>query len=169
MTWRGSTTIRDKFFSALSYLLPWAAGISFGGFLFKDFPFLLLLQIPVLPLLLLYGLIPFGSIIVFFLLLFLVVRNERIPHFIRFNVMQAILLDIALVIVNLLFELLGLLFGPIFQQAINLGGIFLLATIFNVIFLGSLIAVGYGIFQSAMGLYPDKIPTVSDVTYVQVR
>jgi uncharacterized membrane protein len=45
--------------------------------------------------------LPFASLIIFFALYLGVVRNENISHFIRFNAMQAILLDIVLMLCGL--------------------------------------------------------------------
>jgi hypothetical protein len=100
MTWRGSTTVPDRIFASLPYLLPLIDALSFGRFLFTQFPVLQLLLIPLAPLMELYRL-PFASLIIFFALYLGVVRNENISHFIRFNAMQAILLDIVLMLCGL--------------------------------------------------------------------
>ena len=97
MTWRGTTTVRDRIFAALPYLLPLMNGLPFGRFLFQQFPVLQIITLPVIPLMFLYQYIPFAGFIVFIGLYMLVVRNENIPHFIRFNTMQAILIDIVLI------------------------------------------------------------------------
>ncbi|MET0032649.1 MAG: Tic20 family protein, partial [Limnospira maxima] len=85
----------------------------------------------------------------------LVVRNENIPHFIRFNAMQSILLNIIILGCSLI---LGI---------IPLQG-FIQETLFNMIFLGVLASVSYGIVQSIRGQYAE-IPTISDAVYMQVR
>lgn len=101
MAWRGSTTVKDRIFACLPYLLPLVSAIPFGSFLFQQFPALQVMLIPLTPVLFVYqALGSWGGIIIFFLLFLLVVRNERIVHFIRFNAMQAILLDILLVFVQ---------------------------------------------------------------------
>ncbi|NJL86557.1 MAG: hypothetical protein HC886_12200 [Leptolyngbyaceae cyanobacterium SM1_1_3] len=157
MNWRGSTTVSDRIFAALPYLLPLIYGIGFGAFIFRDFPVLELLLVPLSPFLALYR-IPFASIIIFFLLFFLVVRNSNISHFIRFNTMQAILLDIVLFLCQLLFGLLSN----------SLGEGLLVQTLSNVIFLGMLAAVVYSVAQSLMGRYAE-IPTISEAVHMQVR
>lgn len=159
MTWRGTTNTKDRFFAAIVYLMPLVDAMPFGGFLFAQFPVLLWLQIPLMPVQLVYRSIPFAGLIVFFILFAAVVRNERISHFIRFNTMQAILIDILLLLLGLLLRLL----------AGGLGQTNLLAqTLYNVIFLGSLAACLYSIVQSIMGRYAE-IPTISDAAYSQVR
>jgi len=158
MTWRGETTIKDRLFACLPYALPLVSVIPFGGFLLQQFPPLQLLFLPLAPVMFIYQQIPFAGIVVFFLLFLLVVRNERIIHFIRFNAMQAILLDIALTLFSLL---LGVLMPALGQSLIT-------ETIFNIIFLGTVAACGYAIVQSLLGRYAE-IPTISEAVYAQVR
>lgn len=118
--------------------------------------FLQLIIIPLYPLILINQ-IPFGGFILFIVLFAAVVRNARISHFIRFNTMQAILIDILLILV-------GLVFNVIFR---GLGTSLLTETISNALFLGTLVACGYGIFQSASGKYAE-MPTISEAAYSQV-
>lgn len=158
MTWRGTTTIRDRIFAALPYLLPLMDGLVFGRFLFEQFPILQIITLPVIPLMTLYQVIPFAGFIVFLALYMLVVRNENIPHFIRFNTMQAILIDIVLILCTLIFQVLG---------SVLLQG-FVVETLYNMIFLGLLAAFFYSVIQSLLGKYAE-IPTLSDAVYMQVR
>jgi len=157
MTWRGSTTVQDRIFACLPYLLPLLDGLPYGGYLFEQFPPLRLILIPLAPLLEIYRGIPFVGLIIFFALFLLVVRNNNISHFIRFNTMQAILLDIVLILCGLILSILGR----------GLGG-FILETLSNMIFLGILGSFIYAVVQSAIGRYAE-IPTISDAVYMQVR
>lgn len=158
MTWRGSTTPLDRVFACLPYLLPLIVGLRFGAPFFSQFPFLQYLLIPIAPIAALYEGFPFAGIIIFFALFLLVVRNENISHFIRFNTMQAILLDIVLILCSLVISLLG----P------ALGNGLIAETLFNVIFLGTVAVVIYSVVQSILGRYAE-IPTLSDAVYMQVR
>lgn len=159
MTWRGSTDTKDRIFAALVYLLPLYSAFAFGIFIFQQIPFLgAALAIVLTPLAFLYSSLgSFGSLIIFFVLFLAVVRNPRISHFIRFNTMQAILIDI-------LVYLLGLVL-KFFAQ--GLGANFVLETLFNVVFLGAFAACVYSIIQSVIGKYAD-IPTISEAAYSQV-
>lgn len=157
MTWRGTTTVKDRIFACLPYLLPLVEGLAFSRFLIAQFPALQVLFVPLAPLLLLYS-IPFAGLIIFFALFLLVVRNESIPHFIRFNTMQAILIDIVLLLCNLILPILS----PI------PGAGFALQTLSNTIFLGVVIAVVYAVVQSIRGRYAE-IPAISDAVHMQVR
>ncbi|EPF18968.1 MAG: hypothetical protein EWV58_05120 [Microcystis aeruginosa Ma_MB_F_20061100_S19] len=159
MTWRGSTDTKDRIFAALVYLLPLYSASDFGDSIFRQIPFLKeALAIALYPLAFLYSSLgSFGSLIIFFVLFFAVVRNPRISHFIRFNTMQAILIDI-------LVSLLRLVLGFV---ARGLGANFVLETLFNVVFLGAFAACVYSIIQSVIGKYAD-IPTISEAAYSQV-
>lgn len=157
MNWRGSTTVSDRFLAALPYLLPLTiAYVRFSGPFLSQFPLLSVFFQPLLPLAPFLS-FPFG-LIIFFALILLVVRNPNISHFIRFNTMQAILIDIALIICGLLLGLLG------FAAPVGL----IMETLYNVLFLGAVAAVVYSVAQTAMGRYAE-IPTISDAVHMQVR
>ena len=157
MTWRGSTTVRDRIFASLPYLLPLIDGLSFGRYLFAQFPVLQLFFVPLAPLLQIYSL-PLASFIIFFALYLGVVRNENISHFIRFNAMQAILLDIVLILCGLVL--------PIFSQGLQVA--LMAKTLYNMVFLGALAAFVYAVVQSLLGRYAE-IPPLSEAVYMQVR
>lgn len=157
MTWRGSTTVSDRIFASLPYLLPLIDGLAFGRFLFAQFPALGLLFVPLAPLMQIYSL-PFASLVIFFALYLGVVRNENISHFIRFNAMQAILLDIVLMLCGLVL--------PLLTRGVQIA--FIAETLYNMVFLGVLAAFVYAVAQSALGRYAE-IPPISDAVYMQVR
>lgn len=164
MAWRGSTSPTDRVFACIAYLLPVLDVLGFvgipllgsGSFLA---PLIALIIQPLLPLLIFYYTTPFLPLAVFFALYLLVVRNETIAHFIRFNVMQSILFGIVLSLFSILWQyaLAGIFSGTLVQD-----------TLFNTIFLGTIVAVGYAVVQSALGRYAE-IPTISDAAYTQVR
>ncbi|WP_009634290.1 Tic20 family protein [Synechocystis sp. PCC 7509] len=154
MSLRGSTTIKERIFACLPYLLPLIEGIIFGRFLFAQVPELELFFVPIAPLIILYEKFPIISLVVFFALFLLVVRNESIAHFIRFNTMQAILIDIVLFLCSF-----GLkIFGNSFAAEI----------LSNTVFIGLVAAVGYSVIQSALGRYAE-VPVISEAVYMQVR
>jgi uncharacterized membrane protein len=101
--------------------------------------------------------IPFFGLIIFFALILLVVRNERISRFIRFNTMQAILLSFILAVFSLILSILN----P------NLFGELIASTLANMLFLGMLVSVGYSLVQTLRGEYAE-IPTISDAVHMQV-
>jgi uncharacterized membrane protein len=158
MSWRGSTTFPDRIFACLPYLLPLIEVFAFGRFFFKDFPLLELVFLPLLPLLRIYYGVRYAGIIIFFALWLLVVRNEKISHFIRFNTMQAIILDIVIFLCGILTDIVKLVPGSGFAMQ----------TLYTTIFVGIVAAVVYCVAQSLMGKYAE-IPAISDVVYMQVR
>lgn len=152
----GTNDLKDKIFGALVYLLPiiYVAELGFG--LMRQFPVFQVIYQPLTPLLqLIYG-VPFAGLIVFFALFMGVVRNQNISRFIRFNTMQAILLDILLVLYKLLFSVLGRGFsGGLMVQTLN-----------NAMFLGILAASFYAIAQCFQGKYAE-LPIVSEAASSQ--
>ncbi|MBN3897377.1 MAG: Tic20 family protein [Nostoc sp.] len=158
MSWRGSTTVSDRIFASLPYLLPLIEVFVFGRYLLSEFPPLQLLFLPLLPLLKIYYGVRYAGMIIFFALFLLVVRNEKISHFIRFNTMQAILLDIIIFLFSILTDVVGL---------VPSGG-FAIQTLSTTIFIGIVGAVAYSVIQSVSGRYAE-IPAISDAVYMQVR
>jgi hypothetical protein len=153
------TDPKDRILAALVYILPLIYALPFGLPLLKDFPILSTLYLPLSPLISLYYGLPFAGTIIFFALYFAVVRNDRVNHFIRFNTLQVILLDILLIVSNLILDILKQGFTPH-----NL----LVLTLFNTVFLGVIAASIYGIVQSARGFYAE-LPGISEAAYSQVR
>ena len=158
MSWRGSTTVSDRIFACLPYLLPLIEVFVFGRYLLSEFPALQVLFLPLLPLLRIYYGVRYAGMIIFFALFLLVVRNEKINHFIRFNAMQAILLDIIIFLFGILTDVVGL---------VPAGG-FAIQTLSTTIFIGIVGAVAYSVIQSVSGRYAE-IPAISDAVYMQVR
>lgn len=166
MAWRGSTSPADRIFACLAYLLPLLDVVGMvGGMLMVSgsflTPLLALIVLPLSPFIeIYYGFGGFMPLIIFFALYMLVVRNDKVAHFIRFNVMQAILIGIALSLFSIVWRyFLGAIFAPtnIVTQ-----------TLFNTVFLAVVAASLYSMVQSVLGRYAE-IPTLSDAAYAQVR
>jgi uncharacterized membrane protein len=101
--------------------------------------------------------VPFGGFILFLVLFLAVVRNPQVPYFVRFNVLQAILLDIVLIVVSLAFNLV---LAP-------LGGTFAVRTLANSVFLGTLVLVLFALVQCLRGKEAD-IPSLSEAVRMQL-
>ena len=149
--------IWQRLLALLTYLLPWSDALPFGRALFAVFPWLTLLQLPALPLLFLQQAVPFGSFVLFLVLYLAVVRNPQVPQYLRFNALQAILLDILLVVVSLGFNVL---LSP-------LGDSIVLRTLNNIVFIGSLAVLLYAVLQSLRGKEVD-LPTISEAVRMQL-
>ena len=147
----------QRLLAVLAYLLPWSDGLPFGRSLFGMFPALQWLSLPALPVVMLQQMVPFGGFLLFLALYLAVVRNQKVPYYLRFNVLQAILLDIVLVVISLAFSIL---LSP-------LGGGFAVRTLSNTVFLGVLVLVAYAVVQCVQGKEAD-IPSVSDAVRMQL-
>ncbi|MFZ9147789.1 Tic20 family protein [Vulcanococcus sp.] len=149
--------IWQRLVALLAYLLPWSDGLPFGRSLTNLFPALQWLSLPALPLVMLEQAVPFGGFILFLVLFLAVVRNPQVPYYVRFNVLQAILLDIVLVVASLAFNLV---LAP-------LGGTFAVRTLANTVFLGVLVLVFFALVQCLRGKEAD-IPTLSEAVRMQL-
>ncbi|PZO45059.1 MAG: hypothetical protein DCF19_00770 [Pseudanabaena frigida] len=166
MNWQQSSPPLHRFYSCLPYLLPMSAGVIYGAVLFQQFP---LLVFPFIPLIWLYSnvlafpLVPVlgltGEFFLFMGLYFLVVRDARVPHFVRFNTMQALLMQIVLFIAQLFFQVLEQLSSNSLPSIIS-------STIANTIFIATILLAGYAIYQTIKGEYSD-IPTLSQAASFQ--
>lgn len=167
MAWRGGTSPLERLYCCLPYILPMSAVIGMGAFLFSQIPglavsYTLFFQIA--------GILSFGIIpplfdlrfVVWLVLFLLVVRNARIKHFIRFNAMQALMIDICIVLVSLLMQLIAqIMVGlPLFEEFAQ--------TIFTATFIAVNVAFIYAIVQIVRGLYPE-MPMLSDISYHYTR
>ena len=157
MAWRNSTDTQDRIFAALVYIIPIYYSFSFGSSLIIRFlsrsPILIgLFDIFLTPWKIVNSL-PFGNLILFFVLFLAVVRNDRVSRFVRFNTMQALLLCIFLILLEI-----GL-------QVLRLG---LIAPVLNPIIFTIILAVCiYSIIKAAQGNYPD-IPGISEAVNGQI-
>lgn len=161
-----SVDFLDRLYAILPYLLPIAAVVVFGAFLFLQFPLLFVIFFPVFKLnqILLISILDFISIrfVAWFCVFIFVVRSYKVNHFIRFNAMQALLLDIIVALVGAVTQLFEVILGKVSFFP------FMLQIIASVTFLGITAAVIYSIFQCIRGKYPE-MPIVSEVAYSQVR
>jgi hypothetical protein len=167
MTWRGSTSVKDRIVSCLPYAFPMVEAMGFGMLLLTQFPILGLILIPLTPFLAVYSLLNsvlggYGGLVIFFALYMLVVRNTNINHFIRYNTMNALIIGIAASLVSTVLSLLGIL------RNITLPLPLPLTILFSVVFLGVLISSVYSIVVALMGKYAE-IPVLSEAAYSQTR
>ena len=148
--------IWQRVLAALAYLVPWSDAFSFGRGLFGLFPALQWLGVPILPIALLEQAVPFGGLVLFLVLFLAVVRNSKVPYLIRFNVLQAILIDIVVVLVSLAFQVLQL-------GALDFVG----KTLSNTVFIGILVLVLFAVVQNLRGKEAD-IPSLSEAVRMQL-
>lgn len=149
--------ILERSLSIMPYLIPLLDSLSFGRFVFNRVPFLAnVLLFPLFPVYNIYRGIPFLAFGVFLALYILVVRNTSISRYIRFNVYQALILDIALIF-------------PQLFQGVSLGIPTSITEICSTaVFYAINLAVGYAVITNARGRVPDEIPAISDSVYQQM-
>jgi len=148
---------QDKVLSLLPYLFPLMDGLQYGRFLLsadgaESNPVVVALAV----LYALYRTIPFSGFIAFFALNFLA-GNPSINRLVRFNMQQAIFLDIALFFPGLLTGLGGLILGGAGVQVPTAVTEFGTDAIFFVL----LATLAYCAVSSILGVEPNKIPIVS--------
>ncbi len=103
--------IWQRLLGILIYLIPWSDAIPFGQNLFAQFTWLQWLALPALPIIYLENTVPFGGLMIFLLLFIAVIRNPKVPYFLRFNTLQALLIDITVVILSYAFRIILQPFG----------------------------------------------------------
>jgi len=156
-------TIIDRLGSILPYGLPLLEGLqNFGQQILPDYPFSLmgLYRKTLMPLVIFYVTHPELAFVIFFVLYYLFVRTRSpVPNrpFIRFNVLQSILLF-------LINSLLGAAFRALpIEFRMSLYGLMLCNTLFWFV----LSTIIYSIIKSIQGKYA-KIPVISQAVRIQV-
>lgn len=163
----GTIQVNERVWASLPYLLPLSASVFFGDFIFQQLWPIAYLYLPAIWLyrnVLMFPVVPLlgigGEFVVFLLLYLLVIRDRRVSRFIRFNAMQALLLEIVLFLAQLVVRLL----------AEGLGGLagmsFVVETVANIAFLGMALACGYAVYHCIVGTYSD-LPGISEAAAIQ--
>ena len=134
------------------------ASIPFGDYLFAQYYFLkVIIFYLTLPINLIEGTLKYGGLggfsglVIFFVLFAGVVRNPKVPYFVRFNACQALLLNISLIIIT---YLLGIFSLPIPE-------------LISFIFIASFSIFIFSIFQCIYGIEPE-IPLISKSVRMQI-
>jgi len=153
-------SVTDRALSCLPYILPLIDGDRYGRFLFALVPALGAIDYALLgPFNALFAAIPFLQLICFFGFTILA-RNPELSRDVRFNLQQAVILDIALFFPSLLGQVTGSL--PITLPR------FLVEGGSNFVFLALIGAVGYSVVSNATGKVPNGIPFISEAVETQV-
>ncbi len=187
MAWRGAVSSLERLYACLPYILPMAGGSIFGIFLYIQFPPIREIFLPFLYInfFISRGLLPgpLGALslefFVWFGIFIFVVRNQRLKHFIRFNAMQALMIDISMSLILGILQLLNLTVLPGAEALLfnfarvadgNEGGFLslLFGTLFSTIFLAVTAMCIYSAVQSARGKYAE-LPIISDAVYSITR
>ena len=141
--------IIQRLTSGLFYTLPLKASFNFGYYFFYKFSFLKVLLYLTLPIEIIEASLPFGGLFLFLILFAGVVRNPKIPYFVRYNACQALLLDIGLIIIT------------------YLARIFPLSEFVSIVFVFTISIFIFSIFQCFKGIEPE-IPFISKSVRMQI-
>ncbi|KAL4545383.1 hypothetical protein Ndes2526B_g00058 [Nannochloris sp. 'desiccata'] len=162
-SWRGDgpSSVKDRVVAALPYLLPLFDGLRYGKFLFIQFPAFAAVLSPFEPLINIYFSVPFASLAAFFAVYLGIINSPNFGRYVRFNAMQAVLLDIILILPGLLesvfkFRPMG---GP---------GLQLYISGYNTIFIFIFACVAYGVGSCLAGTNA-RLPIVADAADAQIR
>ena len=141
--------IFQRLSSVFLYTLPLKASIPFGYYLFYKYSFLKILLLLTFPIAIIEKSLPFGGFLIFIILFAGLVRNPKVPYFVRYNACQALLIDIALIIISYLLRIF---------PVVELG---------SIIFIFTLCIFIYSISQCIYGVEPE-IPLISKSVRMQI-
>ncbi|KGN66660.1 protein TIC 20-II, chloroplastic [Cucumis sativus] len=153
------TPATDRLISAVAYTLPFFNSLQYGRFLFAQYPALGFAFEPLLPILGLYRSIPHSSFVAFFALYLGVVRNPSFNHYVRFNSMQAVTLDVLLVV--------PLLIQRILSPGRSGIGFKIMVWSHNGLFVFSVLCFLYSVVSCLLGRTP-HLPIVADAAGRQI-
>jgi uncharacterized membrane protein len=153
MNWRSDISAADRFFACLPYLIPIIDVFRYGLKLMGTLPIFGSVYKVILPIMQIYYGLPMGSLAIFLLLFFLVIRNPNVHRFVRFNTLQAIMLGIVITLGGLA---LSYLIVPV-AGADSL----LVEVLEKVMFLGVWAICLFAMIKSALGEYAD-VPQLSE-------
>ncbi|XP_020091068.1 protein TIC 20-v, chloroplastic-like [Ananas comosus] len=149
----------DRVLSAACYLYPFLDGVQYGRFVLAQFPFFQTLIQPLVPAIRLFRSSPVTPFLLFLTLYFAVVRNpSRFSRYVRFNTMQAIVLDVLLIFPDLLERS----FAP--SDGV---GYEILQSVDSTVFFFLLVSLVYGSTACLLGEIP-RLPLVADAADRQV-
>ncbi|KAL1347583.1 hypothetical protein HN51_023649 [Arachis hypogaea] len=148
----------DRLISALCYFYPFFDGVQYGKYVINQFyPVQAIVQ-PLFPAIRVFKSFPFNGFLVFLTLYFVVVRNQNFSRYVRFNTMQAIVLDVLLIFPDLLERT----FNP--RSGFGLD---LMMSLDSTVFLFLLVSLIYGSSSCLLGQIP-RLPIVADAADRQV-
>lgn len=152
---------KNRLLAFLPYLMPLLDGVVYGRFVFAKYPVLsAFIFYPLQPLLIVYRGIPFLPFILFAMLFYFVVRNEKVDNFIRYNTMQAILIDLVLIIPQMF------LHATSASGAIPSG---VVESLCSLVFYAIMVITTYVVLCVVRGNKPDQVPWISEASEAQLK
>mmetsp|Transcript_50217 Transcript_50217/g.92860 ORF Transcript_50217/g.92860 Transcript_50217/m.92860 type:complete len:256 (+) Transcript_50217:1294-2061(+) len=149
----GPPTAQDKAVSLLPYLFPLMDGLAYGRFLLQNADAANPIVDVIAILYTIYRSIPFSGFVAFFALNILS-SVTGINRLVRYNMQQAIFIDIALFFPGLIGGVIGAIGGSNIPTGVSEIGT-------DAIFVTLLAVLGYCTVSSILGITPDKLPLIS--------
>ena len=150
-------SLGGKILGIILYMIPWADGLIFGNHLYVQYPFTQIIQIPAIPIIIIQRSIPFGNLLLFLAIFIGLVKNNKVSYFLRFNALQALLINIGIIIISYVFQIFLSPFGN--ELIIRTISSTLIITIFSM--------VTYCVWSCSQGNEPD-LPGISKATKMQL-
>ena len=147
----------EKILCIFLYMIPWADCLTFGNHLYIKYPFIQIIQLPAIPIILLERSLPFGNFLLFLAIFIGIVRNNKISYFLRFNGLQAILINIGIIIISFIFEI----FFSLFEQTL------IIRTFSSTLLISLFSMITYCVWSCIQGNEPD-LPGISKATKMQL-
>jgi len=141
-----------RLLACLPYLLTLGDGFRFAIPLVQAFPIIGIMLSPIAIVSLLINVLPFGSLFLFIIFITLA-QNKDVPRLVRFNLEQAVLLDIAQIVPTLAITGLSVSGGSAYVPFVG-------TAVYVLLFALAVYAVG----KTLNGEDPDGIPVVSNTT-----
>ena len=155
---RSTPEAAERIIASLGYLLPLCDGAKYGRYLFQQFPITFNLVKPVAPLIQAYTTIPYAAAVIFFALYLGVIQNQKFSRYVRYNCMQAVILDILMIIPSLLERLLAPSGGI---------GMDIVILFYNTTFIYVFASFVFGVGSCLLGRMP-RLPLVAEAADAQV-
>jgi len=158
----GPPSLSDRIVSTMPYLFPLLDAVQYGSFLINtelDNPLVAALTV----LYSIYQNVPFSGLIAFFALNALS-NNMRLNRLVRFNIQQAIFIDIALIVPGIIGGISSILLPYIGVEIPPMVPVYA-STLTFFIFSAAII---YSLVCSIAGITPDKLPLISERVEIRV-
>ena len=150
-------SLGERLLGILLYMIPWSDSLTFGNHLYIKYPFIQIIQIPAIPIIFIERSIPFGSLFLFLSIFFGLVRNSKVSYFLRFNALQALLINIGIIIASFIFEII---FSPFANSLI-------IRTLSSSLLISIFLMIIYSVWSCTQGNEPN-LPGISQAAKMQL-
>ena len=150
-------SIGARVLGILLYMIPWSDALKFGNHLYIKYPLTQIIQVPAIPIILIEQSIPFGNLLLFLAIFIGLVRNSKISYFLRFNALQALLINIGIIIISFIFQIF---FSP-FENSL------IIRTFSSTLLISLFSIITFCVWSCIEGNEPN-LPGISEATKMQL-